>query len=45
VPLILVNASPSATIVDGRLADLAPSLLEMIGIAKPGEMTGTSLLR
>ena len=45
VPLILVNASPSATIVDGRLADLAPSLLEMLGIAKPGEMTGTSLLR
>ena len=45
VPLILVNANPSATIVDGRLADLAPSLLEMLGIAKPGEMTGTSLLR
>ena len=45
VPLILVNASPPATIVDGRLADLAPSLLEMLGIAKPVEMTGTSLLR
>jgi 2,3-bisphosphoglycerate-independent phosphoglycerate mutase len=45
VPLILVNANPSATIVDGRLADLAPSLLELLGIAKPGEMTGTSLLR
>ena len=45
VPLILVNASPSATIVDGRLADLAPSLLEMLDIAKPSEMTGTSLLR
>ena len=26
-----------STIVDGRLADLAPSLLEILGIAKPGE--------
>ena len=45
VPLILINANPSARIVDGRLADLAPSLLEMLGIAKPDEMTGESLLR
>ena len=45
VPLILINANPSARIVDGRLADLAPSLLEMLGIAKPDEMTGKSLLR
>jgi len=30
---------------DGILADVAPTLLDMLGIAKPAEMTGTSLLR
>ena len=45
VPLILVNGEPSVNIVDGRLSDLAPSLLEMLGIIKPIEMTGESLLR
>ena len=29
---------------DGILADVAPTLLDMLGLAKPGEMTGTSLL-
>jgi 2,3-bisphosphoglycerate-independent phosphoglycerate mutase len=29
---------------EGELADVAPTLLEMLGIAKPGEMTGESLL-
>ena len=29
---------------DGRLGDLAPTLLDMIGLAKPVEMTGKSLL-
>ena len=29
---------------DGRLADIAPTLLEMIGLPKPDAMTGTSLL-
>jgi 2,3-bisphosphoglycerate-independent phosphoglycerate mutase len=28
----------------GRLADIAPTLLELIGIAVPPEMTGQSLL-
>ncbi len=45
VPLILVNGKNSTKIVDGRLADLAPSLLEMLNITKPPEMTGKSLLR
>jgi 2,3-bisphosphoglycerate-independent phosphoglycerate mutase len=30
---------------DGILADVAPTLLEMLGVAKPKEMTGTSLLK
>ena len=29
---------------DGRLADLAPTLLEMIGLSQPAEMTGKSLI-
>ena len=29
---------------EGRLADIAPTLLEMLGLTKPGEMTGASLL-
>ncbi len=29
---------------DGRLADLAPTLLEMIGLSQPSEMTGKSLI-
>ncbi len=45
VPIILVNSKRFVEIVDGRLADLAPSLLEMLGISKPEEMTGKSLLR
>ena len=45
VPLILVNGEPSVKIADGRLSDLAPSVLEMLGIIKPTEMTGKSLLR
>jgi 2,3-bisphosphoglycerate-independent phosphoglycerate mutase len=28
----------------GRLADIAPTMLDMLGIAKPKEMTGESLL-
>jgi len=30
---------------DGILADVAPTLLEMLGLEQPGEMTGKSLLR
>jgi 2,3-bisphosphoglycerate-independent phosphoglycerate mutase len=29
---------------DGILADVAPTLLDMLGVPKPGQMTGTSLL-
>ena len=30
---------------DGRLADVAPTLLQIMGLPKPAEMTGRSLLR
>ncbi|MEX0751804.1 MAG: 2,3-bisphosphoglycerate-independent phosphoglycerate mutase [Xanthobacteraceae bacterium] len=44
VPLLLAGVS-NATLVAGRLADIAPTLLELMGLAKPLQMTGTSLLR
>jgi 2,3-bisphosphoglycerate-independent phosphoglycerate mutase len=34
-----------AQLTDGRLADLAPTLLELMGLPQPAEMTGRSLLR
>ena len=33
------------TIEDGILADVAPTLLDMMGVPKPAQMTGHSLLR
>ena len=42
VPLILVGAQ--AKLRPGRLADLAPTLLELMGFEKPKEMTGESLI-
>ncbi len=44
VPLILVGADKAAGIRSGRLADLAPTLLDLMGIDQPPEMTGLSLL-
>ena len=42
VPLILVGAQ--AKLRPGRLADLAPTLLDLMGYRKPDEMTGESLI-
>ncbi len=45
VPFILVNYDPDYTLREGGcLADVAPTLLEMMGMEKPAEMTGESLL-
>lgn len=43
VPLILIGRD-DVKLKDGRLADLTPTLLDMMGIEKPAEMTGESLL-
>ena len=43
VPIILVDKELK-TIHDGVLGDLAPTILELIGIEKPDVMTGKSLL-
>ena len=43
VPLILTRKNAQLR-NDGRLADLAPTLLELLNIEQPSEMTGESLL-
>ena len=43
VPVIVVNAGKLA-LNNGRLADVAPTLLDLAGIAKPAQMTGQSLI-
>ena len=45
VPVILVGGPAGARLRDGgRLADLAPTLLDLMGLPQPAEMTGQSLL-
>ena len=45
VPFILINYDPAYTLKEGGcLADIAPTLIEMMGMEKPVEMTGHSLL-
>jgi 2,3-bisphosphoglycerate-independent phosphoglycerate mutase len=45
VPVILLGAGNRALLAEGRLADIAPTLLELMDLPKPKEMTGVSLLR
>ena len=45
VPLVLLGARNRALVAEGRLADIAPTLLELMELPKPKEMTGHSLLR
>ena len=44
VPVVVMGSGAKA-ITDGRLADLAPTLLALMELPKPAEMTGKSLLR
>ena len=45
VPFILFNADPKYTLKEnGVLADIVPTLLELMGLPQPKEMTGKSLL-
>ncbi len=44
VPIIVVNAKRNCRLGNGRLADVAPTLLDLMGLKKPDAMTGHSLL-
>ena len=44
VPVALVGGPEGARLRDGRLCDLAPTVLELMGLPQPPEMTGTSLI-
>jgi 2,3-bisphosphoglycerate-independent phosphoglycerate mutase len=44
VPVLLMGGDATA-LKDGRLADVAPTLLELMGLERPREMTGNSLIR
>lgn len=43
VPLLLMGAG-DISLAEGRLSDIAPTLLELMNLPKPTEMTGVSLL-
>jgi len=44
VPVILVNGPEGARLRTGRLADLAPTILDLMGLDLPPEMTGRTLI-
>lgn len=44
VPCILVDNNYQVPIKNGKLADIAPTILALMGIPQPAEMTGTSIL-
>ena len=44
VPLIIFGLD-SIKLSEGRLADLAPTMLDIMGLEKPAEMTGNSLIK
>jgi len=44
VPVVLVGGPAGVQLRNGRLADLAPTLLELMGLELPPEMTGESLI-
>ncbi len=44
VPVALIGGPDGISLRDGRLADLAPTLLALMGLPQPVEMTGQSLI-
>ena len=44
VPFIYVSNNNSATVKNGRLADVAPSILHIMGLEQPADMTGENLI-
>ncbi len=44
VPCIYVTDRAGATVADGKLADVAPTMLKIMGLEQPKEMTGHALI-
>jgi 2,3-bisphosphoglycerate-independent phosphoglycerate mutase len=44
VPVLLVGGPAGARLREGRLSDLAPTVLALMGVTPPAEMTGQSLI-
>jgi len=44
VPILAVNAPKGTKLVNGRLADVAPTLLDLMGLPASPQMTGHSLI-
>ena len=44
VPILLAASGAGRTLRNGTLADIAPTVLDLMGLAQPPEMTGASLL-
>jgi 2,3-bisphosphoglycerate-independent phosphoglycerate mutase len=44
VPFIYVTDNNSAKVKNGRLADVAPSILHIMGLEQPSDMTGENLI-
>lgn len=44
VPFVVVNY-PCTLRDDGKLCDIAPTMLKMLGLAQPAEMTGESIIK
>lgn len=45
VPVILAGLDRPVELREGKLSDIAPTLLEIMGLKKPGEMDGKSLIK
>lgn len=44
VPCVYVSNNPDAQVADGILADVAPTILKIMGLPQPAEMTGKALI-
>jgi 2,3-bisphosphoglycerate-independent phosphoglycerate mutase len=44
VPFVFISDDKNATVKDGILADVAPSVCQLLGIEQPEDMTGHSLI-
>jgi len=44
VPFIYISENKDAQVTDGRLADVAPAILHILGLEQPKDMTGHSLI-